>query len=155
MSLPVYGYEFIFRMPILNEQMCVASAIIRNISLIADWMTVGMIALSRCIYTTRFTRLSFIEKYGKSFVIGIWIYSILVYFTVYFTTKSSIGYDCIVGRCDFIHVEDSYFLLNYVFALPCLLILICYSYMGWYFYKNHRQRRHTVIGTTNFKEFSF
>ena len=111
-----------------------------------------MIAFSRCIYTTKFTRLTFIEKYRKSVILLIWLYAIIMFLIeLYWNEDNKIGYNCILGRCDIIqHPSKTYTIeifTNYLFAWPSLLVLICYCYMGWHFHKNHKNLQYLQIGS--------
>ena len=123
---------------------------------ITSFNDLGMIAFSRCIYTTRFTGLTFIEKYRKSVILLIWLYAIIMFLIeLYWNKDNKIGYNCILGRCDIIqHPSKTYTIeifTNYLFAWPSLLVLICYSYMGWHFYKHHKNQHYLQIGKWNFK----
>ena len=52
-------------------------------------MTVGIIAFFRC---TRLTKFYYMEKYGKHFIVGIWIYAVAVFSTL--LTYVSLHYAC-------------------------------------------------------------
>ena len=49
---------------------------LRAITVYAEWMSVGMIALSRFF---SLIKISFLEKNGKYLVIGIWIYATVLF----------------------------------------------------------------------------
>ena len=71
--------EFLSQKPVLNQNLCIFTGALRNIIINADWMTVGIIAFFRC---TRLTKLCYLEKFGKHFIIGIWIYAVAVFSTL-------------------------------------------------------------------------
>ena len=75
--LPIYAAQYLTRSPILNEPMCKFTVIFRNIITYADYMSIGMIALSRCINVT--TKKKVIDKYSVLFTIGIWVYATLIF----------------------------------------------------------------------------
>ena len=75
--LPIYAAQYLTRSPILNEPMCKFTVIFRNIITYADYMSIGMIALSRCINVT--TKKKVIDKYSILFTIGIWVYATLIF----------------------------------------------------------------------------
>ena len=78
-SLPIFVAEFLSQKPVLNQNLCIFTGALRNIIINADWMTVGIIAFFRCI---RLTKLCYLEKFGKHFIIGIWIYAVAVFSTL-------------------------------------------------------------------------
>lgn len=81
--------EFLSQKPVLNQNLCIFTGALRNIIINADWMTVGIIAFFRC---TRLTKLCYLEKFGKHFIIGIWIYAVAVFSTL-LTYVSTYGLD--------------------------------------------------------------
>ena len=82
-SLPIFVVGFWSQTPaILNPHICLVTGAIRNILKLADWMTVGLISFVRF---TRLTGLNNIEKHGKYFIIGVWIYAATFFSTMLFT----------------------------------------------------------------------
>ena len=82
-SLPIFLVGFWSQTPaILNPHICLVTGAIRNILKLADWMTVGLISFVRF---TRLTGLNNIEKHGKYFIIGVWIYATTFFSTILFT----------------------------------------------------------------------
>ena len=56
--------------------MCQITAGFRIVIVYADWMSVGMVAISRCMDHTKIT---FLDRKKKYFIIGIWIYAFLIF----------------------------------------------------------------------------
>ena len=82
-SLPIFLVGFWSQTPaILNPHICLVTGAIRNILKLADWMTVGIISFVRF---TRLTGWHNIEKHGKYFIIGVWIYAATFFSTMLFT----------------------------------------------------------------------
>ena len=71
--LPTHAVQFFSQVPIWGNVMCIATSSFREITAYADWMSVGIIAVSRCL---SLKNISIIEQNGKFFVSMIWIYSI-------------------------------------------------------------------------------
>ena len=71
--LPTHAVQFFSQAPIWGNVMCIATSSFRGITAYADWMSVGIIAVSRCL---SLKNISIIEQNGKIFVSMIWIYSI-------------------------------------------------------------------------------
>ena len=151
-ALPINGLQFIYKGNILSQDVCLWHAIIRNIVVTADYVTVSVIAISRCGYTTKFKISTLIQNHAKSFVILIWIYSfglLTTYYHIFKAIQKSnidsgndiVEFSCDLGMCDFVG-KPHVFTANFCFfGFPCITIAVCYIYIGCYFQqcKKHLQ----------------
>ena len=77
-NLPMYAVQFLMGWWPLGETACVVSASIRYINAFADWLSLGFIALSRCVSLIKpsLGEKIFAGKSGLSIIAGIWIYAL-------------------------------------------------------------------------------
>ena len=109
-------------------------------------MSVGMIAVSRCITLTRpeLGNRLFTGCNGKIAILSIWIYANLMVVPMYFPALSfgTFGYNCKVGKCDFISLNEVLYprviLYGIGFTIPCILTTISYSIIWWYIFSTNR-----------------
>ena len=76
LHLPIHAATYLNHGPFFREQICQISAIIRNINVGADYMFLGMIAVSRGL---GITGISILEDYRTLVVISVYIFSIVMY----------------------------------------------------------------------------
>ena len=82
-TLPIYARQHISSKIGLDDLFCKVFAIFRNINVEADFMTIGMIAVSRLVRCFNGNVQSFLDKYSKSFVMGTWMYGIIIFLCRY------------------------------------------------------------------------
>ena len=82
-TLPIYARQHISSKIGLDDLFCKVFAIFGNINVEADFMTIGMIAVSRLVRCFNGNVQSFLDKYSKSFVIGTWMYGIIIFLCRY------------------------------------------------------------------------
>ena len=138
-ALPINGLQFLNKGNILSSNLCLWHAIIRNIVVTADYVTVSVIAISRCGYTTKFKISTLIQNHPKCSVTFIWMYSFALLTTYYHVFKivqkpdDIIEFSCDLGMCDFVG-KPHVFTANFCFfGFPCITIVVCYIYIGCYF----------------------
>ena len=74
--MPIHAASFLIQGPILREPICQISAILRNLNVGAEYMFLGMIAVSRGL---GITRISILEDYRTLVVASVYIFSIGMY----------------------------------------------------------------------------
>lgn len=79
-NLPLYTIQYLLRRWPLSFNMCVAFASSRYFIAAADWMSLALIAFSRCIALTRpsLAKKLFSSTNGKLFIVGTWAYAAIV-----------------------------------------------------------------------------
>lgn len=77
-NLPMYSMQFFMGWWPLGHTACVVSAAIRYVNAFADWLSLGFIALSRCVSLIKpaLGEKIFAGKSGFSIIAGIWIYAV-------------------------------------------------------------------------------
>ena len=78
-TLPIYARQHISSKIGLDDLFCKVFAVFRNINVEADFMTIGMIAVSRLVRCFNGNVQSFLDKYSKSCVMGTWMYGIIIF----------------------------------------------------------------------------
>lgn len=112
---------------------CIISAILRYIITCAEWMSVAIIAVIRCLVLTKIEIAEkYLSGYKKHAFIGlIWFYALILMIPFSFSDFGSFGYDCHLANCDFLPTEKGMQLIRFyfvvTFSLPCTLILISYG----------------------------
>ena len=121
--------------------MCQIWAAFRYINAFADWTSVAMIAVGRCITLIKpeLGQKLFSGLYGKMCIAMIWIYACLLMVPIYIPSLEldSIGYNCHIGKCDFIpnnHGNFPYQIYVYGigFSIPCVMTTMSYIIIYWY-----------------------
>ena len=121
--------------------MCQITAAFRYINAFADWTSVAMIAVGRCITLIKpeLGQKLFSGLYGKMCIAMIWIYACLLMVPIYIPSLEldSIGYNCHIGKCDFIpnnHGNFPYQIYVYGigFSIPCVMTTMSYIIIYWY-----------------------
>ena len=69
-----------------GETLCFVTSAFRYVNAFADWMSLGMIALSRCVSLTKpdLGERLFSGRNGKLIILMVWIYANLLVVPVYF-----------------------------------------------------------------------
>lgn len=122
-----------------GDTACKVSAFIRYANAIAEWTTLGLMALERCvtIYNFRTCRgpsQLFTTRKTVCYCCGIWLLAICFQLATLFDKFGTFGYNSYFVKCDFVDTNET---LNSVIsprmvffalesAVPCVLILIGY-----------------------------
>ena len=127
-SLPLYAMQYFSKRWPLGLTECKIFAAIRYMNAFADWMSLGLVAVSRCM---GMVQPIWNEKYmsglnGLAIIVAIWLYALFLV-TLPLTGVSNsydllpteiitkwilklvgqFGYNCLVGKCDFIKEPGS------------------------------------------------
>ena len=89
-SLPIYAKQHLSGKIGLNHTFCKIFAVLRNINVETDFMAIGMIAISRLVHCINGNTKSVIDKYRNVFVVGTWIYGIVIVLARYLMVILSI-----------------------------------------------------------------
>ena len=76
LHLPIHAAGFLIQGPFLREPICQISAILRNLNVGADYMFLGMIAVSRGL---GITGISILEDYRTLVLVSVYIFCIAMY----------------------------------------------------------------------------
>lgn len=79
-NLPLYSIQYLMRAWPFGYDFCYVSTAIRYFNAFADWMSLALIAFSRCISLTN-PKLSdrlFTGGNGKYFILGTWAYALVL-----------------------------------------------------------------------------
>ena len=104
-------------------------------------MSVAMIAVSRCLTLTKpeLGQKLFSGFYGKLVIVLIWIYANILMVPMYMPSLEleSFGYNCRVGKCDFIPSKNGHnglqvYLYAIGFSVPCIMTSLSYIMICWY-----------------------
>ncbi len=138
----MYALQYLLGWWPLGQAGCVAFAAIRYINAFADWMSLGFIALSRCVGLVRpnIAEKVFAGRSGVSIIAGIWLYAVALVLPSVTGGVGSLGYNCRGGKCDFLGNDDGnkeelsphviFYLIG--FSLPCAVILLSYLFIWCY-----------------------
>ena len=131
-NLPIHAAQFWSREALFkNNTLCRYTTSFRYVNVFADWMSVGMIAVSRCM---SLKKIYIFERNAKYIAISIWVYAAILFFSsavsrsdliltstyvhtifatfiYFFQTYGIFGYDCITGKCDLL--PGSHFWVSY------------------------------------------
>ena len=77
-TLPIYAAQHLSGRPIVNENICKITAVFRNIYIEADFMSIGLIAISRLVRCTNGNTKSFLDNHCRIFVAWTWFYGIIM-----------------------------------------------------------------------------
>ncbi|XP_063850146.1 G-protein coupled receptor moody-like isoform X2 [Scylla paramamosain] len=117
---------------------CKVSAFIRYANAIAEWTTLGLMALERCVTIYNFRNCRGPSRFFTTFkticyCCSIWLLAIFLQLPTFFDKFGTFGYNADFVKCDFIDVNETQSLISprMVFfalesAVPCVLILIGY-----------------------------
>ena len=77
-NLPIHAAQFWSREALFkNNTLCRYTTSFRYVNVFADWMSVGMIAVSRCM---SLKKISIFERNAKYIAISIWVYAAILFF---------------------------------------------------------------------------
>ena len=121
--------------------MCQITAAFRFINAFADWMSVAMIAVSRCVNLTKpeLGQKLFSGSCGKMFIALIWIYACLLVVPIFISSLElgSFGYNCRMGKCDLIpnhqgNITYQIYVFGLGFCIPSIMTILSYIVICWY-----------------------
>ncbi|TRY76927.1 hypothetical protein TCAL_13052 [Tigriopus californicus] len=138
-NLPLYSIQYWSGRWPFGGTACRYFAAFRYWNAFAEWMSLAIIALSRCIGLVRNQR-CFSWKQGQLIVLAIWVYAAILVSIVLTEIYGKFGYNCMIGKCDFLRVQpnrmDPHLVFySIAFGIPCFVILISYSVI-WCYAKN-------------------
>ena len=116
-----------------NDWTCKGFAALRYLNAYAAFMSIGTVAMSRCISVCFpvFSKSVFEKKKNMLMVVGIWVYATILVLPTIFEWYGKFGYDKIRGKCDYLE-EREYFIdakmcfLGISFIIPMILITVSY-----------------------------
>ncbi|XP_059083231.1 protein trapped in endoderm-1-like [Tigriopus californicus] len=138
-NLPLYTIQYWNGRWPFDRMACRIFAVFRYVNAFGEWMSLAVIALSRCVGLIRNQR-CFSWKQGFVIIIAIWFYAFLMILPAVTEHFGKFGYNCMVGKCDFISqvdeaIEPHVFFYAIGFGIPCFVILISYCVI-WCYAKN-------------------
>ena len=162
LNLPYLVYLHLNEKWDLGIQSCKISATLRYINLFANYMSVAMIATSRCVMVTKpkyFT--NFLHKKNRLFILSCtWLYGLILVLPTNFEVSQVIailsllqfsplqiigqfGYNCIFTMCDYIPSSDqslgpTTIMYDIGVIFPFILTLLSYSYIWLYSWNSHK-----------------
>ena len=78
-NLPIHAAQFWSREALFkNNTLCRYTTSFRYVNVFADWMSVGMIAVSRCM---SLKKIYIFERNAKYIAISIWVYAAILFFS--------------------------------------------------------------------------
>ena len=84
-NLPLYAMQYLKQRWTWGPDLCYITTAFRYINAFADWMSVAMIAVSRCVSLTRpeLGEKIFGGRNGKLIILAIWVYANLLILPIY------------------------------------------------------------------------
>ena len=84
-NLPMYATQYLARSWPLGSNLCYANAVFRYINAFGDWVSVGIIAVSRCIFLLKpgFARRYLTTKNSYIICLMIWVYTSFLMIPLY------------------------------------------------------------------------
>ena len=84
-NLPMYATQYLARIWPLGSSLCYANAVFRYINAFGDWVSVGIIAVSRCIFLLKpgFARRYLTKRNSYIICLMIWAYTSLIMIPLY------------------------------------------------------------------------
>ena len=145
---------------IIGKNLCNITTAFRYINAFADWMSVAMIAVSRCLTLTKpeLGQKLFSGRYGKIIIGMIWVYASILIVPMYVPAfeLGSFGYNCRVGKCDFIPGSNGQKNLYQIYAygigfsIPCIMTTVSYIIISWYIGSTNKYLKE--VGHSNIKK---
>ena len=109
LHLPIYAVQNIYEKPMLQQEMCAITAIFRNIVMYADYMSIGMIALSRLIKITK--KCLFLETYKRILCLCVWIYACLLLIPQLMSVNIGINFKKRIREIEFYEILYKYYVV--------------------------------------------
>ena len=139
--IPYLGYRY--PQGFGSDTACTISFIITILTFTNDWLLVAVVAMTRAIaikLPSQWKDFCSNKIYVFLFLISTWIFQILVMLPIFLQPSISIGYNCLMGKCNYIPTgQDSYEGLSFVgqpvfvglpylaaFLTPCVITLVSY-----------------------------
>lgn len=138
LNLPFYALNYFYHGWFWGKTLCITTTGFRYINAFADWMCVAMIAVSRFLtLTSPALAQRILSGWNGFFIICLtWIYAVLLVAPMYLdnSTLGTFGYNCKVGKCDFVPIPDTkplgrQILYGIGFSIPCILTTLSYVFI--------------------------
>ena len=117
-----------------DDWTCKGFAALRYLNAYAAFMSIGSVALSRCISVCfpLYSKAVFDKKKNWFMVVSIWIYASILVLPTIFEWYGKFGYDKIRGKCDYLEekeliIDAKMCFLGISFLFPMILITVSYS----------------------------
>ncbi|KAB7505216.1 hypothetical protein Anas_10947 [Armadillidium nasatum] len=122
----VYGFENING---ATPFLCKEAAFVRYVNAFAEWMTLGLLAIQRCIDLAKPPDARFFRmKSTLSFIVGIWVLSVILQLGN--LINDNFGYNPVTKKCDCVvgHMTSLLYFYTLDSLLPCSLMMFgCFS----------------------------
>ncbi|KAK8406164.1 hypothetical protein O3P69_007116 [Scylla paramamosain] len=124
--------------PVPSEQFCTASVVFRYLNALAEWMTLGLLAVERCLNMGR-VRVSHIFKPANTCVLLVccWVAALLS--QVVPISDHTYGFDNITFKCDMSASRSKMIFYSLETPLPCLLMLMGTASIIYQVWSNKRR----------------
>ena len=101
-NLPLYAMQYLKKRWIWGSDLCYITTAFRYINAFADWMSVAMIAVSRCISLVRpeLAEKLFGGRNGKLIILAIWVYANLLILPIYTKVSPRVCIFRLQGKCN-------------------------------------------------------
>ena len=116
-NLPLYAMQYLKMRWIWGPDLCYVTTAFRYVNAFADWMSVAMIAVSRCISLTRpeLAEKLFGGCKGKLIILAIWVYANLLILPIYTKVSPGVCISVSKGMCNVVYSE----------VFQCLMYFLC------------------------------
>ena len=116
-NLPLYAMQYLKMRWIWGPDLCYITTAFRYVNAFADWMSVAMIAVSRCISLTRpeLAEKLFGGRKGKLIILAIWVYANCLILPIYTKVSPGVCISVSKGMCNVVYSE----------VFQCLMYFLC------------------------------
>ena len=106
-NLPLYAMQYLKMRWIWGPDLCYITTAFRYVNAFADWMSVAMIAVSRCISLTRpeLAEKLFGGRKGKLIILAIWVYANCLILPIYTKVSPGVCISVSKGMCNVVYSE--------------------------------------------------
>ncbi|XP_023331522.1 protein trapped in endoderm-1 isoform X2 [Eurytemora carolleeae] len=128
----MYSLQYIQMSWPLGHNTCRLLAASKYVNAFAAWLSVGFVALSRCLSLQKnlLSRKFLYGTRGHLVVLSIWVYAALLVSPSFFNIYGQFGYNRKMGKCDFLELnENDPHVLFYTvgFLVPLCILLVSYA----------------------------
>jgi hypothetical protein len=152
--IPYLGYRY--PQGIGSDTLCTISFVITILTFTNDWLIVSIVAMSRAIalkQPTKWRQFTNNKIYVLLFLMSTWVFQILVMLPIFIQPSIDIGYNCLMGKCNYVPTGKDPFTafdgfvgqpvfvgLPYLtaFLTPCLITLVSYLIV-WRHIRNNKK----------------
>ena len=117
-----------------DDWTCKGFAALRYLNAYASFMSIGSVAMSRCISVCFpiFSKAVFDKKKNLMMVAGIWLYATILVLPTIFEWYGKFGYNKLRGKCDYLEekeliIDAKMCFLGISFLVPMISIAVSYS----------------------------